>query len=65
MTHETAQQRARRHKSNPLRAAQLAPLVYKAAMCAREGCGDPPLIHRNRENCLRNGCTCTEFLEAP
>lgn len=56
MTHETAQQRARRHNADPYRAAQLAPLSpVPPNVC--EACKHAVLIHAER-GCLYVGCTC-------
>ena len=59
MSHERAQQRARRHKADPYRAAKLAPKVWVPPTACGD-CGDPELIHRDGR-CLRVGCDCTNY----
>lgn len=68
MAHETAQQRARRQKRDPLRAAQIAPSHPVASVVCV--CGDRRLLHRlfgtnvTDSACTAQGCDCTEYREA-
>lgn len=53
-------------KANPLLRPdlQIAPLhVVAPVRCAREGCADPRLIHREDGRCLRVGCDCQAYEE--
>lgn len=58
MTHETAQQRRRRHKADPFDKQQAAPRVEppSGVFCR---CGDQQLVHD--PHCLVRSCGCMEF----
>jgi len=67
MAHWTAQQRYRKAKRDPYRAAQIAPShPMPAVKCT---CGharlmhDEPALARQSRGCLSYGCDCTEYAE--
>lgn len=61
MSHETAQQRRRRHRSDPYRGQILAPKAVHMPNVGCLNCTHPELIHR--PPCLRVGCECTEYVK--
>ncbi len=67
MTHETARQRAARHKRDPYRAAQIAP--KQPLVSVRCACGHARLMHDVTDfqvtvpRCLNRVCGCTEYVE--
>lgn len=73
MAHESAQQRYRRQKRDPFRAAQIAPKQHVEPVRCR--CSHARLLHQhahtavgescvNEGCCLSFGCECTEYVEA-
>lgn len=64
MSHETARQRAARHKRDPYRAAQIAPVhVVPPVRCE---CGHARLMHNMTLDlrCLNFICDCVLYTEA-
>lgn len=64
MTHETPQQRHRRHKRDPYRASQIAPTYTVAPV--RCACGHAGLMHAGMDGagrCVSRACDCTEYRE--
>ena len=55
---------AHRKPKDRLRGAQLAPVQrVEPVLCV--SCADPRLIHRDNLRCLRVGCECERYVEAP
>lgn len=61
MSHETARQRYRRHKRDPLRGAQIAPSHPVEPVRCR--CSHARLMHDEEGKCLNRVCGCAQYRE--